>query len=163
MRAIPPNQVVFVDETGMDDNDAWRYGWSARGQRCFALVSGKRTTRVSLIAGERGGELIAPFMFEGYCNAAVFEAYVEYILLPELKPGQIVVIDNARFHQSLITRQLIENAGCILKFLPPYSPDLSPIEHRWCPIKQATRKILRNFTDILAALHTVLISSPIKC
>ena len=98
-----------------------------------------------------------------YCNAAVFEAYVEHILLPELKPGQVVVIDNARFHQSFITRQLIENAGCILKFLPPYSPDLSPIEHRWSPIKQATRKILRNFTDILAAMHTVLITSPIKC
>ena len=163
MQAIPPDQVVFVDETGMDDNDAWRYGWSAKGERCFSLVSGKRTTRVSLIAGERDGELIAPFMFEGYCNAAVFEAYVEYILLPELKPGQVVVIDNARFHQSLITRQLIENAGCILKFLPPYSPDLSPIEHRWSPIKQAARKILRNFTDILAAMHTVLITSPIKC
>ena len=127
MQAIPPDQVVFVDETGMDDNDVWQYGWSAKGERCFSLVSGKRTTRVSLIAGERHGELIAPFMFEGYCNAAVFEAYVEHILLPELKPGQVVVIDNARFHQSLITRQLIEkNAGCILKFLPPYLARLKP-------------------------------------
>jgi len=163
MRFVPPDQVVFVDETGMDDNDAWRYGWSEKGERCLALVSGKRMTRVSLIAGECNGSLIAPFVFEGYCNADVFNAYVEHILLPELTPGQIVVIDNARFHQSLITKQLIENAGCILKFLPPYSPDLSPIEHRWCPIKQATRKILRNFTDILSALHTVILLTPIKC
>ena len=133
-------------------------------RRTLLLIGvGQTTTRVSLIAGERHWRVDRPFMFEGYCNAAVFEAYVEHILLPELKPGQVVVIDNARFHQSLITRQLIEHAGCILKFLPPYSPDLPPIEHRWCPIKQATRKILRNFTDILAALHAVLISSLIKC
>src|SRR5262245_16273928 len=86
--------------------------------------------------------LIAPFIFEGYCTTALFEAYVEHCLVPVLQPGQIVLYDNASFHQSAKAHQLIEAAGCTCKFLPPYSPDLNPIEHCWFPLKQSIRKQL---------------------
>ena len=83
---------------------------------------GHRTHRVSLIDALHPQELIAPFVFEGTCNTALFEAYVEHGLVPVLKPGQIVIYDKASFHQSAKARRLLEEAGCTQKFLPPYSP-----------------------------------------
>ena len=97
---------------------------------------------MSLIDALHHHELIAPFVFEGTCNAALFDAYIEYCLVPVLKPGQIVIYDNASFHQCAKARQLIEGAGCIQKFLPSYSPALNPIEHCWFPLKQRIRKLL---------------------
>ncbi len=97
---------------------------------------------MSLIDALHQQELIAPLVFEGTCNTALFEAYVEHCLVPVLKPGQMVIYDNASFHQSAKARRLIEEAGGTQKFLPPYSPDLNPIEHCRFPLKQRIRKYL---------------------
>lgn len=75
------------------------------------------------------GELIAPLTFEGSCNRLVFEKWLQEKLLPELKSGQTVILDNATFHKSQKIRELIESVGCELEYLPPYSPDLNDIEH----------------------------------
>jgi transposase len=85
--------------------------------------------------------LHSSFCFEGYCTADVFNLWIEKRLIPNLKPGQIVILDNARFHQSKQTRFLIEAANCTLLFLPPYSPDLNNIEHEWFPLKHHYAKI----------------------
>lgn len=86
------------------------------------------------------GKLIAPLTFEGSCNRLVFEKWLEEKLVPLLQPGQIVILDNATFHQGKKIQELIESAECELQYLPPYSPDLNEIEHYWFPIKNQVRK-----------------------
>jgi transposase len=113
-----------------------------------------------LIAALHHHQLIAPLVFAGTCNTALFEAYVEHCLVPILKPGQVVICDNARFHQSAKARQLIEEAGCTQKFLPPYSPDLNPIEHYWFPLKQRVRKLLPSFNRDLHTTFDAVLSQP---
>ena len=150
---------VYIDETGMDRDDAYPYGWSDKGSRCHACKPGGTKERISIIAALNQGSLKAPCYFTGYCNADVFNAWIEQALIPELIPGQTVIMDNARFHQSEQTKILIENAGCKLLFLPPYSPDYNPIEHAWFPIKNAARKILATLLDLPIAIGTAILTS----
>ena len=157
MDEIPIEQRVYLDETGMDNHEARTYGWSPQGERCWGEKPGRRTQRVSVIAALCEQQLLAPLVFEGTCNTALFEAYVEQCLVPVLTPGQVVIYDNARFHQSATARHLIEQAGCIQKFLPPYSPDLNPIEHAWFPLKNRVRKRLPSYNrDLHQAFDAVL-------
>jgi len=147
---------VYVDETGIDNHEALAYGWSPRGEPCWGEKPGHRTQRVSIIDALKQDTLIAPFVFEGYCTTALFEAYVEHCLVPVLQPGQIVLYDNASFHQSTKAHQLLAGAGCTCKFLPPYSPDLNPIEHCWFPLKQQIRKQLPlHHRDLYQAIEAV--------
>lgn len=95
-----------------------------------------------MIAALRNGTLIAPLIFEGSCDGVSFEYYVEHSLCPELKPGNVVVMDNYSIHKSKKVKQLIEAVGCKIIFLPPYSPDFNPIEHSWFVIKNFIRKVL---------------------
>lgn len=96
---------------------------------------------MSIIAALNQKQLIAPLTFVGSCNRQVFEQWLEEMLIPYLLPRQTVVLDNASFHKSELIRGLIEGAGCELKYLPPYSPDLNEIEHYWFPIKNRVRKM----------------------
>lgn len=99
------------------------------------------------------GKVGAPCAFEGYCNSELFEAYVEKILVPTLKPGQTIILDNASFHKSVKIRKLIGNVGCKVLFLPPYSP---AIEKFWFAIKHAIREILPIFSpNINAAIDFI--------
>jgi len=157
---IAPERRVYLDETGMDNHEARAYGWSPRGEPCWGEKPGHRTQRVSLLAALHDHQLIAPLVFEGTCTTALFEAYVEHCLVPVLKPGQVVIYDNARFHQSTKARQLIESAGCTQKFLPTYSPDLNPIEHYWFPLKHRVRKLLPAFNRDLHKTFDVVLSHP---
>jgi transposase len=109
-----------------------------------------------MIAGLCGEQIMAPVIFEGSCNKAVFEAYVEQILIKELKPGQIVVMDNVNFHYGNKVKDLIESVGCKILFLPTYSPDFNPIEHYWFKIKNQIRKIAKEFEDFFEAVCLVL-------
>jgi transposase len=110
-----------------------------------------------VVAGLCEDRLLAPCYFTGHCNADVFNSWIEQMFIPELQPGQTVILDNARFHQSTKTKELIEKAGCHLLFLPPYSPDYNPIEHRWFPLKNTARKIMQTFLDLTAAIETAII------
>lgn len=145
----------------MDNNEARAYGWSPQGTPCWGEKPGHRTQRVSIIDALHGHTLIAPFVFEGHCNTALFEAYVEHCLVPALTPSQTVLWDNASFHRSTKARQLIEGAGCTQKSLPSYSPDLNPIEHYWFPLKQQIRKHLpRCDRDLHKAIDAVISQRP---
>lgn len=148
--------MVYLDEAGIDEADDYAYGWCPRGERFWAEKSGKKRHRVSMIGALNKPRFMAPFLFDGYCDSQVFEHYIEYCLVPVLIPGQQVIADNASFHKSIRARQLIENAGCSLKFLPPYSPDLNPIEHCWFPIKNRIRKALADQVDIYQATEQSL-------
>lgn len=159
LEEIPAEQRVYVDETGLDSNDIYAYGWSRKGERCHALKHGGNKERISVISGLNQDKLIAPCYFIGCTNADVFNAWLEQALLPTLSAGMTVIMDNARFHKSEKTRELVESAGCNLLFLPPYSPDFNPIEHRWFPLKNTARKILQTFSCIYSAIETAILVS----
>jgi transposase len=88
---------------------------------------------------------LAPMVDRGYCTSQVIETWLEQVLLPNFKKGQVIIMDNARFHQGKKVRELIENPGCELLFLPKYSPDLNPIDHWWPKIKNAIKKELHQY------------------
>ena len=151
---INPESRVYVDESGIDNRDDYGYGWNEKGQRFYDLKSGKRSIRVSIISGLCQGKLIAPLTFEGACNRSVFEQWLSEKLLPVLKPGQTVILDNATFHKSEKIRELITSAKCELEYLPPYSPDLNEIERYWFPIKNRVRKSLGTIEDFRERVDT---------
>jgi transposase len=113
---------------------------------------GHRTQRISIAGALHQNNFFAPFVFEGHCDAEMFLAYLTRVLIPSLRPGQHVVIDNASFHKNASIQSAIENAHCFLIYLPPYSPDLNPIEHYWYAIKNKLRKLLAFFSfDLIKA------------
>lgn len=158
IKTIDASKIVYIDESGMNDNDFYPYAYSKVGNRHYASHPGHYKKRISMIGGLCVDSFQAPFMFEGHCNTSIFEMYVEKVLCPTLTPGLTVIIDNASFHKSKKIKNLIENSMCQLIYLPPYSPDLNPIEHYWHKIKTAIRKIMRDTKDILEnAMQNVLI------
>ena len=153
---MEPEQIVYVDEAGMDSREDYAYGYSPKGERLHALKSGTRSGRVNMIAAWCNYELFAPFTIEGACNRTVFEIWLEACLIPGLKPGQKVVMDNATFHKGGQIIQKIEAAGCEVWYLPPYSPDLNKIEHCWSWLKSRIRKRLKQFDTLREAMELVL-------
>lgn len=149
-------QLVYVDESGIAASETYYYAWCKKGQRFYALKSGKACQRLSMIGALNDKQFMAPLMLNGYCDTDVIDYYVEHCLAPELIPGQVVIWDNASIHKSIRAQQLIEQAGCELKFLPPYSPDFNPIEHYWFKIKNTIRKQLSQPQDLTDITEKVL-------
>lgn len=140
---LDPTTLVFIDEAGVDNRLFREYARAPKGQKVYENVPGKKRERVSMIAGLMNRKLIAPFTFKGGCNADVVNIWLETILLPVLPQGTTIIMDNAAFHKSAQTRDLIEKAGCYLLFLPTYSPDLNPIEHWWHKIKSLLKPLVQ--------------------
>lgn len=134
------HQLVYVDEAGIDNREEYSYGYCEVGKRYYALKSGKRTQRVSWICALKDGHLFAPMTFEGCCHRDLFEMWLEQSLLPQLQPGDVIVIDNASFHHAQSIEELVADAGCELWYLPPYSPDLNLIEPWWFVLKNWMRQ-----------------------
>lgn len=149
-------EVVYVDEAGMHNRDDYGYGWNQRGQRFPTLKSGRRDGRVNMIAAYCNGQLLAPFTVEGACNRDVFETWLETCLVPTLKPGQRVVMDNASFHKGGRIEQLIQDPGAQLLYLQPYSPALNSIEKCWSWIKSRIRQQMGRFDCLRDAMEDVL-------
>jgi transposase len=142
---------VFIDETWAKTNMARTHGRCPRGERLrMGAPHGhwKTTTFVGALT-MRG--MIAPFVITGPINRDAFETYVEKVLVPELRPGDIVVMDNLSSHKGPRSRALIEAAGASLLFLPPYSPDFNPIENAFAKLKAMLRKAAERTVDALWA------------
>lgn len=132
--------MVWVDECGINQELYRLYGRSPRGQRIYDDISGNRIVpRISMIAAYCDGRLLAPFRFDGYTDTLVFNLWLEKCLLPELTADQVVILDNATFHKTTKTKQLINSRKCQLLFQPAYSPDLNKIEPQWANLKQGVR------------------------
>lgn len=153
IKQIPQEKLVFLDESGAEDNMTREYGWSIKGSRCYGEKVYQHKERISMIAALCNGNIIAPLIFEGNCNKEIFESYVRDILIQELKPGQTVVMDNINFHKNSKVKELIESVGCSILFLPTYSPDLNPIEHYWFKIKNEIRKTVSDFETFWDAVY----------
>jgi transposase len=136
---LDPARLVFIDETWIKTNMAPLRGWAPRGQRLIAHAPHGRWRTLTFLAALRCDAITAPCVIDGPINGQWFAAYVEQILLPTLHRGDIVILDNLGSHKSRQVRQLIRSVGAALAFLPPYSPDLNPIEQMFAKIKHWMR------------------------
>lgn len=130
---------MFIDETWAKTNMAPIRGWAPRGQRLQARVPHGHWKTLTLIAALRCDRIDAPCVFDGPINGRSFTAYVEQVLVPTLAPGDIVIMDNLGSHKGQPVREAIRRAGAKLFFLPPYSPDLNPIEQVFAKLKHLMR------------------------
>jgi len=137
---IDPGRLVFIDETWTKTNMAPLRGWSKKGERLRAFVPHGHWKTLTFLAALRHDGITAPCVFDGPINGASFLRYVEQFLLPTLRPGDIVVMDNLGSHKGDAVRAAIRSAGARLLFLPPYSPDLNPIEQVFAKLKHLLRK-----------------------
>ena len=131
---------MFIDETWAKTNMARTHGWSRCGTPLVAKVPHGHWTTMTFLAALRYDRIAAPCVFDGPINGASFLAYVRQFLVPTLKPGDVVVMDNLGSHKSQAVRAAIRTAGAKLFFLPPYSPDLNPIEQVFAKLKTVLRK-----------------------
>jgi transposase len=137
---IDPRRLIFIDETWTKTNMAPIRGWGARGKRLLGKVPHGHWRTMTFIAALRVDRIDAPCVFDGPIDGKSFRAYVEQVLVPTLEPGDIVVMDNLGSHKSGAVRAAIRAAGARLFFLPPYSPDLNPIEQVFAKLKAHLRK-----------------------
>jgi transposase len=119
---------------------ARRYGRAPRGQRLRAGIPHGRWKTTTFVAGLRLSGIVAPFVLDGPIDRESCEAYVERVLVPELRPGDVVILDNLSSHKGPRVREMIEGAGASLRHLPPYSPDFNPIELAFAKLKALLRK-----------------------
>ncbi len=157
MGRIDPRLLVFVDECGTHTSMARLRARAPKGERAYGRVPRNRGPNTTLLAS-MGAEGMGPCLaVEGSTTKAVFEAYVERVLLPSLWPGRVVVLDNLAAHKGERVRELIEERGCELLFLPPYSPDFSPIEEAFSKVKALVRKAAaRTWAALVEAIGRAL-------
>lgn len=135
-------RLVFIDETWTTTNMARLYGWAHRAMRCFDWIPRGNRNTTTLISGMTKDGIVAPWTIKGAIDTDAFVAYVESTLVPELRPGDIVVMDNLKVHKADKARKAIEAAGAMILFLPRYSPDYNPIEMAFSKIKAHLRKVM---------------------
>lgn len=162
---LNPERLVFIDETGTATNMARRYGRCPRGQRLVAAVPYGHWKTTTFVAAVRHDDITAPCVFDGPMNGDCFRAYVEQCLVPTLKPGDVVILDNLSSHKVAGIREAIEAAGATIRYLPPYSPDLNPIEQLFAKLKAFLRKAAaRTVEALIEAIATALNAvSPTEC
>jgi transposase len=131
---------VFVDEMGTNTSLSPVYGWAKKGERAYCSVPRNRGPNTTLLSSMSISGIGPSLAVEGATNREVFETYVERVLAPRLRPGQVVVMDNLTAHKGDKVKELIEEQGCELIYLPPYSPDFNPIEEAFSKIKGLVRK-----------------------
>jgi len=144
---IDPTRLVFIDETWAKTNMTRTHGRAPRGTRLVAKVPHGRWRTLTFLAALRHDRLDAPCVFDGPINGELFLTYVEQVLVPTLKPGDIVVFDNLGSHKGKAVRRAIRAVGAKLFFLPPYSPDLNPIEQVFAKLKALLRKAAARSVD----------------
>jgi transposase len=134
-----------VDECGVDEYLYREYAYAPRGQKVVAEISGKKFKRTNFAAGICLGKWVAPIEYSGTTDSRFFEWWFEICLLQAIKPGSVIVLDNATFHRKSVLPGLAQQKYCSVLFLPAYSPDLNPIEKKWAWLKKKLRKILLDF------------------
>lgn len=148
-RYMDSKRFVFLDETGTATNMTRRYGRCAKGQRLVAAAPYGHWKTTTFVAGLRQSGIVAPLVLDGAMNGPTFRAYVEQALAPVLKPGDVVVLDNLPAHKVAGVKEAIASRRASLMYLPPYSPDLNPIEQLFAKLKALLRKASARTRDAL--------------
>jgi len=150
-RAQPDLQgrLIFLDETGARTDMTRRHAWAPVGERALGRAPGGHWKTTTFLAGLTAEGLVAPFVLDGPMDRAAFTEYVRQVLVPELKPGDVVILDNLPGHKGEEAAELIAECGARLLFLPPYSPDLNPIEMAFAKLKGLLRKAARRSKEAL--------------
>ena len=157
IKDIKIEDIVYVDESGIDKNIIKETAWIKKGNNIIQEVSGKKHSRTTIIAGlNLKDDIIAPIYFKGNTNTEIFINWLKEDLLPKLRSNQVIIMDNASFHKSNKIKELIESYGCRLIFLPSYSPDFNPIEKYWSFLKNKLRKLALYCSDFFKNLNEVL-------
>lgn len=159
---VDPRNLVFVDETGMHLGFTRLFGRSPQGERLHDTEPGNLGQNISLIGGMSIDGLIATMSIRGSVNTDVFLFYVQEILIPQLWAGAVVLMDNLPVHHAEVIRQAIVAVGAKVVFLPPYSPDLSPIELCWSKLKQLLRSAKARTREALDEALTDIINNYIS-
>jgi Transposase and inactivated derivatives len=152
LETIPSSRLVYVDETGIDQCLYREYARAPRGEKVKAKISGRKFKRTNIVAGICQGAWVSPLEYTGTTDSALFEFWFENCLLKELKPGSVIILDNASFHRKTILPALAMKYDATVLFLPPYSPNLNPIEFRWAWLKRKLRELLHLFDSFDLAL-----------
>jgi transposase len=160
-----PRRLVFIDETWAKTNMTRIRGWARRGERLIAKAPFGKWRTLTFLAALRHDRIDAPVLFDGPINGVKFRTYVEEALVPTLKPDDIVIIDNLGSHKGHAVRAAIRKAGARLFFLPPYSPDLNPIEQVFAKLKTGLRKANARTEEriIQAIAQTLSTYTPQEC
>ncbi len=144
--------IVYLDESGFAKDMPRTHGYCYRGKRCYGVHDWHSKGRINAIGAIVGFVFLTVGLFEGNINSDVFYAWLVQCLIPVLPANAVIVMDNVSFHKRTDMMEAIELSGALLEFLPPYSPDLNPIEKKWAQIK-AIRKRERCDVDILFSNH----------
>jgi transposase len=153
---IAPERLVFLDECGVLTNMARLWGRSPRGTRAVGMVPCGHWRRLAVLGALGTSGMLATMSIEAATSGAVFLAYLERVLLPELRrsrPDAVLVLDNLRAHKTAAVRKLLDHSGFLYRYLPAYSPDLSPIEPAWAKLKAELRRVAARTAE---ALHQAL-------
>lgn len=154
---LHPDRLVLIDETWVTTNMARPHGRAPRGERLRAAIPHGHWKTTTFVAGLRNRGMIAPLVLDGPINGELFQAYVDQVLAPELRPGDVVAMDNLGSHKGAGIRWAIEAAGASLLYLPPYSPDFNPIEQAFAKLKAMLRKAAeRTLDDLCRTIGRIL-------
>jgi transposase len=138
-KQLAPDDLLFIDEAGSHQAMTRLYARAPRGQRALAIRPVNRGVHITMLGALGLAGLVATMTIEGFTDGAVFLAFVQQVLVPELRPGHVVVLDNLKAHKVAGIAEAITTTGARLLYLPPYSPDLSPIEECWSKVKTVLR------------------------
>ena len=156
IRGIPPEEHVHLDESGFERYFDREYGYAPRGEKVYGKIGGRKYQRVGLVTARVGGRVVAPMEYQGTMNAALFEAWFENSLLPAIPPNSTITMDNASFHRKKKLFEIAEKRHFRLIFLPPYSPELNPVEKLWANMKRWLKKNTRNYSSLNDAIEAAL-------
>ena len=154
IKRISEKNLIYVDETGIDQCLYRKHARAPRGQKVTGKVSGKKFKRTNIVAGLCLGKWIAPLQYSGSTDSILFEQWFENCLLKEVGRNKFIIMDNASFHRKSHLTALAETKKCKVIFLPPYSPDLNLIENKWAWLKQKLRATLHLSDSLDDALWT---------
>jgi transposase len=143
-----PAALIYIDESAIKEEVTRIHAYAKRGEKVQGKTQGKRPHKINMVAALNGKEMLAPFTFEGTMDSDLFNAYLYLVLLPLVPFGAIIIMDNARYHLSQETRELIEEKGCRLIYLSPYSPELNRIEKYWGILKRYLQRYRCFFSSL---------------
>ncbi len=162
---LDPARLIFIDESGLSTKMARLRGWAPKGERCRAAIPHGHWKTITFVGGLTHAGFVAPMLLDGPMDGESFLAWIEQMLAPTLREGDIVVMDNLPAHKVAGVRQAIEARGAKLRYLPPYSPDLNPIENAFSKLKAHVRKSAARTLDALeqAAANALRQFKPNQC